>query len=62
VIAGVIVGFGAGYTVGEVRQGQGQAWEGQARSVTPARAAPGEQQACTGDPLVDAIREQTGGC
>ena len=60
VVAGVLVGFGAGYTVGEARQGQ--AWGGHARSVPPARAAPTEQQACTGDPLVDAIREQTGGC
>jgi MFS family permease len=59
VIAGVIVGFGAGYTVGEVREGR--SWESQAQSATPGRPPPTGQD-CTGDPLVDAIRSQTGGC
>jgi hypothetical protein len=65
--AGILVGFGTGYIVGNA-QDRAQAHEGNAPVVVQERAgavAPGGAGAgdrCTGDPTVDAIRRQTGGC
>lgn len=63
-VAGVLIGFGAGWLVSDVQQ--------QTTSAAPSRPVAQQQQAqkpaagdakrCTGDALVDAIRRQAGGC
>ena len=63
--AGILVGFGTGYIVGNA-QDRAQAHDGKAHVVVQERAAAaahgGAGDRCTGDPTVDAIRLQTGGC
>jgi MFS family permease len=63
VAAGIFVGFGTGYVVGDAQDREN-------RQDAPAPAVQGSQEeapakgkdGCTGDPTVDAIRRSTGGC
>jgi hypothetical protein len=66
--AGILVGFGTGYIVGNA-QDRAHAHDGRTPVVVQERAAAQAQggagpagDRCTGDPTVDAIRHQTGGC
>ena len=63
VAAGIFVGFGTGYAVGNAQ-------DREERQDTPAPVVQGTEEeapakgkdGCTGDPTVDAIRRSTGGC
>ena len=65
--AGLLVGFGTGYIVGSA-QDRAQAHDGntpvlvQERAGAVSQGGAGAGDRCTGDPTVDAIRRQTGGC
>jgi MFS family permease len=59
VVAGILVGFGTGWMVSDLQQRSSQR-EGELSSSGP-RSASGAKS-CTGNPTIDAIREQTGGC
>jgi MFS family permease len=66
--AGLVVGFGTGYIVGDA-QDRAHAHDGRAPVVIQERAGAEAQDAggpagdrCSGDPTVDSIRRQTGGC
>jgi len=60
IVLGVLVGFGAGWAVNDVRKPGGLVEP--ARSLSDGEPAPAKQDRCSSDPTLRAIQEQTGGC
>lgn len=62
-VAGVLIGFGTGWLVGDAQQAPSAApSRPAAEQRQQAERAAGDAQRCSRDALVDAIRRQTGGC
>jgi hypothetical protein len=62
-VAGVLIGFGAGWLVGDAQQAPSAApSRPAAEQRQQAERAAGDAQRCSRDALVDAIRRQAGGC